>query len=91
MTNLRPAPTIAHHKIAHQRYNNQNQNLFVVLSSRTRNSSYDEDEDYEPNIDILESQLDDCILNEWWETVKIESAEDFERAERAIQEQLNRL
>nr|XP_049462769.1 uncharacterized protein LOC120950293 isoform X2 [Anopheles coluzzii] len=27
--------------------------------------SYDEDEDYEPNIDILESQLDDCILNEW--------------------------
>ncbi|KFB53384.1 hypothetical protein ZHAS_00021697 [Anopheles sinensis] len=27
--------------------------------------SYDEDDDYEPNIDILESQLDDCILNEW--------------------------
>lgn len=55
------------------------------------NSSYDEDDDYEPNIDILESQLDDSILNEWWDTVKIESAEDFERAERAIQEHLDRL
>lgn len=32
-------------------------------------SSYDEDEDeYESNIDILESQLDDCMsnmINEW--------------------------
>lgn len=55
------------------------------------NSSYDEDDDYEPNIDILESQLDDSILNEWWDTVKVESAEDFERAERAIQEHLERL
>ncbi|XP_055644949.1 uncharacterized protein LOC129780572 isoform X3 [Toxorhynchites rutilus septentrionalis] len=27
--------------------------------------SYDEDDDYESNIDILESQLDDCLLNEW--------------------------
>ncbi|XP_062713199.1 uncharacterized protein LOC134283966 [Aedes albopictus] len=26
--------------------------------------SYDEDEDYESNIDILETQLDDCMLNE---------------------------
>ncbi|EDS33220.1 conserved hypothetical protein [Culex quinquefasciatus] len=26
--------------------------------------SYDEDDDYESNIDILESQLDDCLLNE---------------------------
>lgn len=36
-------------------------------------SSYDEDDEYESNIDILESQIDDCMssmVNEWWKAIK---------------------
>nr|XP_049462771.1 uncharacterized protein LOC120950293 isoform X4 [Anopheles coluzzii] len=47
------------------RYAAQEYELLVAEEGGDTQGSYDEDEDYEPNIDILESQLDDCILNEW--------------------------
>lgn len=40
--------------------------IFIIISflSFHFSRSYDEDEEYESNIDILESQIDDCV-NEW--------------------------
>ncbi|XP_035782220.1 uncharacterized protein LOC118461232 isoform X2 [Anopheles albimanus] len=47
------------------RYAAQEYELLVAEEGGDTQGSYDEDDDYEPNIDILESQLDDSILNEW--------------------------
>ncbi|XP_063701776.1 serine/threonine-protein phosphatase 2A regulatory subunit B'' subunit delta isoform X2 [Culicoides brevitarsis] len=47
------------------RYAAQEYELLVAEESAAETAgSYDEDEEYESNIDILESQIDDCV-NEW--------------------------
>lgn len=47
------------------RYAAQEYELLVAEEGGDTQGSYDEDDDYESNIDILETQLDDCLLNEW--------------------------